>query len=116
MKALLIDPAQKTVTEIELDGSLTSIYKVLNCSLITSVVSFPNEDTMYADDEGLYADEITGGIMLPDWSYPVVNKILVMGTNKNGDSVDVKTPIHLLAKQIRWINKEMAESWAEQFH
>lgn len=60
MKAILIDAVKKTVSEVECDGKLETVYRLLRCSLI-DVVSLPHLDTgkgdslndLFVDDEGL---------------------------------------------------------------
>jgi hypothetical protein len=117
MKALLIDPSNKTVTEIQIEKGIKAIYNAIGngCTTFSCPITLDNEDTFYADDEGLF-HEISGGIMMKDWSYPIVGKIVVLGTDKNGDSVDVKTKADDLAKLIFWQSKENCEKWAEQFN
>lgn len=116
MKALLIDPATKTVTEIEIEKGIKAIQKAIGneCTTFSCPITLDNEDTFYADDEGLFHD-ITGGTMMKNWSYPIVGKIVVLGTNDKGESVDVKTKAEDLAKLIIWQSKERCEAWAENF-
>ena len=117
MKALLIDPSNKTVTEIEIEKGIQAIDNAIGneCTTFSCPITLENEDTFYADDEGLFHD-ITGGIMMKDWQYPIVGKIVVLGSNHKGESVDVKTNAEDLAKLIFGQSKEQCEKWAEQFN
>lgn len=117
MKALLIDPATKTVSEIEIEEGIKAIQKAIGdeCTTFACPITLDNNDCFYVDDEGLFHD-ITGGIMMKDWNFPIVGKIVVLGTNNRGKSVDVKTKADDLAKLIFWQSKENCKKWAEQFN
>jgi hypothetical protein len=118
MKALLIDPAKKTITEIEIEKGINAIYKAIDCSTFECpAVDFPNNDALYCDEEALLNPEkIEGGFMYPHWSYPIVGKALVLGTNLNtGDSVSVKTPAEVIGRNIIWVSKADALRWAANF-
>jgi hypothetical protein len=116
MRAILINPADRTVTEIQIGPDYKEIYKVIDCECFTCPVSFENEDAMYCDDEGLFKEQ-EGGIMMKDWAYPILGKILILGTDiETGESQDAKSDIKELERQIRWINKATAERYRSQFN
>jgi len=115
MKAILINPENKTVIQIELEKGIDAIYKQLDCDVFTAPVVFENDDTLYCDDEGLFKPEMIGGIIYPDWSYPIVGKSLIIGTNDEGESVDCKSTIDDIKKGLTWVSKEEAEKWADNF-
>ena len=52
MKAILINPHEKTITEVEYSGNYKEIYSLIDCRTFDCVRITPNED-MYIDDEGL---------------------------------------------------------------
>ena len=53
MRAILIDPAKQTITEVDYDGDYQSIYKLIDCQTFAVPFVLENEDALYADDEGL---------------------------------------------------------------
>ena len=55
MRAILINPEDKTVTEVDYDGDYKSIYKLIGCSTFDVVRTSTSNDGIYIDDEGLYA-------------------------------------------------------------
>jgi hypothetical protein len=118
MKALLIDPATKTITEIEIAKGIDAIYKAIDCSTFECpAVDFPNNDALYCDEEALFFPEkIEGGFMYPHWCYPIIGKALVLGTNLNtGGSVSVKTSAEVIGRNIIWVDKTAALRWAAKF-
>ena len=114
-KAYLIDPEKKTIEAVELDGDLKSIYKLLDCDMIAAPIEFDNKDTMFVDDEGLFKEQ-KGAIKMKDWSYPIVGKVMIIGCDDEGESVDVKTPIEFFQKEIIWVNEADTKRWQDQFN
>lgn len=91
MKAYLIDPFAKTVSEVEYDGNYKNIYKLISSptnpvSTFTCVNVNEAEDTVFVDDEGLLGNMSTQEFFTLN-GYPLAGKGLVLGTNEDGDSV-----------------------------
>lgn len=116
MKAYLIDSVEKTVKEVEYNGGLEEMYKLMGCSMVSAPIVYSNEDTMFADDEGLYnPDNVKGSFKMKNWSYPIVGKVLVVGANEMGESVDVKTPIEYFTNGIIWIGEKETREHMDRF-
>jgi hypothetical protein len=116
MKALLIDPATRTITTIDIAKGIDAIYKAMDCEMFECPVEFPNGDTLYCDEEGkLNRKKLIGGFTYPKgWNDVVMNKALVIGTNpKTGESRDCKSkPEDILVTewgQIKWFSKDECE-------
>jgi hypothetical protein len=116
MKAILINPENQTITKMEIDKGLEAIYKVMGCSIFACPVSYPNGDTLYCDDEGLYKPDIKGAFTYPNWHSPIVGKCLIMGTNEIGESTDCESIILDIEKNIEWITEGVAKKYAEYFN
>jgi hypothetical protein len=104
MKAILINPKQKTITEIQIDGSLEGYYRALECEVFTVPTYLKNGDALYADDEGLFKEELYGtdvSAFFPGG--PLVGNLLVVGTTKDGDSEDCKSTVGYVSSQIRFL-------------
>lgn len=117
MKALKIDSANRTVTEIELGNGLQPIYDAIGngCGTFTCPVRLPNNDMIYCDDEGLY-HPFAGGFTFFDWNYPIVGNALIIGHNNEGKSIDVKTQIDEVQSAIIWVGKKEATAWSVNFN
>ena len=118
MKVLLIDPATRSVTEIEINNNSDAIYKAMDCSMFECPVEFPNRDVMYCDEEGkLNRDKLIGGFTFPEaWNDIIMNKALVVGTTPNGNSTSCKTKIADVLKAwggIAWVTKESANRYLD---
>ena len=96
MKAILINPYNNTILEVEHDGNLKSIYKLLDCSMIEAPVHYDNNDTMYCNENAwleVEVDSILAGFMFPDYSYAILGKALIVGTDDEGNDVECKSNI-----------------------
>jgi hypothetical protein len=109
MKAIKIDVEKREVRFIEIESELQPMYEAIGngCSCISSVISYENEDTMYADDEALLNPEkIKGGFMYPDWQFPIVSNVIILGTDEEGNSVDCKSTLAQIKSNLRFISLE----------
>lgn len=112
-KAFKINVENRKIEEITI-SSFTDISKEIGngCGLITAPIIFDNEDTIYVDDEGMFND-YGGGFMMEDWAYPLVGNGVLLGSNEEGDSVDVKTTKEELEKMIKWVSLEDTQKWVD---
>ena len=113
-KALKIDGVAKTVTEIEV-GGLKSWYEAIGngCTLVQMPVEFDNRDSLFCDEEiCLRPDDIKGAFMLQDWTVPIVNNALILGSDDEGESIDAKASTEDIISQIRWFNEAEAKIYA----
>lgn len=107
MKAILIDPSDKTIKEVSYNGDYTKIYDFIGNECTTfACTDIAKGESIYYDDEGLYHENI-GGIMMPGWANPVVGRCLVLGIDySNGDSVGTKTTVEEVKAMVSWIDKD----------
>jgi len=109
MRAIKIDIENQTVTEINIENSLDSIYEAIGneCTTFTCPISYANGDAMYCDDESLLRPEtIQGAFMYPDWRYPIVSNAIIIGTDDMGNSTDAVSSPRDIEYGIRFIEKE----------
>lgn len=103
MRAILIDPFDESVTEVEYDGDYKNIYKLLShpehhvdCF---TVVYLENGDGIFVDDEGLFKDP-KHFFTYTGYDQPIAGKGLVLGTDEEGNSVSPKTVLGDLQPKI----------------
>jgi hypothetical protein len=111
-KAILIDVANRTVTETTI-GNYTDIYHAIGdgCRCFTVPVEFENLDALYVDDEGLLNDTPKGCFMMKGWDYPIVGNGVILGTDEEGESIDHKSDIDEIRSQVKFGDMHMAEVW-----
>lgn len=91
MKAYLIDPFEKKISEVEYDGNYKSIYTLISTQsnpvdIFTCVELNEHQDTVFVDDEGLLNNTETQHYFKLN-GHLLAGKGLVLGTNDEGDSV-----------------------------
>ena len=105
MKAILINPEKKEVTEVEYSGDYQDIYKLIDCKTFDIVRTSVSNDGVYVDDEGLFAKEQAY------WKFDycndqphikLVNKGLVLGCNDEGDSIAPESTVDYIKSRIIW--------------
>lgn len=106
--ALLIDPKNRTVSAVLMDdeNQLAQFYQHIGCHNVDAL-SFPNGDTAWTDDEGLFV----GGqsfFYLPNLHHdPIAGKCVVTGTtwdNKGDNLTDCKSTVDELVASITWMD------------
>ena len=100
MKAYYIDPILKFVAQVDFEGDYKEIYKWIDATTFDVVNLNGYGDGMYVDDEGLLKQS-NHFFEVPVWHGEYSNhggyvqqmyagKALILGTDSNGDSDDVK--------------------------
>jgi len=105
MRAILINPEKKEVTEVEYSGDYQDIYKLIDCKTFDVVRTSVSNDGIYVDDEGLFAKE--RAFWRFDYCYgqpliTLVNKGLVLGGNDEGDTIAPKSTVDYIKSKIEW--------------
>ena len=107
MRAILIDPFAKEITEVDYDGDYKKIYDLIDCKTF-DVVNVPSgNDGIYIDDEGLYAPK-QAWFTYRFNAHPMhkniqlVNKALVVGCDEEGDSTETTDTVNAIKGRITW--------------
>lgn len=104
MRAVLIDPTARTVTEVEHDGDYKDIYRLIEADPFDVRPFGVRSEAIYFDDEGLLR---TPGkprdfFILPILTDPISGKALIVGTDEGGNSVDSKVSVKGIEASIEW--------------
>lgn len=86
MRAILIDPAARTVTEVEHNGDYRDIYRHIECDCF-SVVGIDDVDSVFIDDEGLLKDEPGPFFALAGYPQPLAGRGLILGCDEEGETI-----------------------------
>ena len=100
MKAILIDARTGRISDVNYDGSLDQMYKLLDVKLVTTV-RMRNGDILFVDDEGL----INGTpvfFRVPDYPEWLAGNGLIVGDDGFGESCDCKSESLLVAMETRF--------------
>ena len=89
MYAILIDPDNETINNVECDATLEGIKLKLKCKYITVVrISNAPEHHMYCDDEGLINGEHQKGFRSNLYGGVIAGNALIFGSNGIGGEID----------------------------
>ena len=100
MKAYLIDPFAKEVSEVEHDGDFKQIYKFIDAEAF-DCAHLANTDVIFVDDMGLTKDE-QAFFAFVGYTQILAGKGLVLGTNEEGDTVEPKFSLDDVRSRVHW--------------
>ena len=109
MKAFLIDPASRSIAEVEIipnasGSTLSAMYAALDCRLVdvASIRALPGND-IWIDDEGLYVDD-QSFFHLAGNDTPYAGRGLVLSVDKEGDECAATCTIADLRRVVSWLS------------
>tara|TARA_R100001443_G_C3290593_1_gene162746 strand:+ start:111 stop:491 length:381 start_codon:yes stop_codon:yes gene_type:complete len=112
MKAYLINPIKEEISVVDYNGDFHQIQKFIDADIFTAVYPFKNADTIYVDDMGLmkpinhyFQVKCDNGS-----SQDLFGLGLVLGSNDEGESIDVQTTLKELKKKITFKGGAMVET------
>lgn len=90
MKAILIDPKNKTIEEIDIAGK--NIKEIIGCKYIDGVRV--GNDFMYVDDQGLLNENYLFNFL--HYDQPFAGKALIVGVDWEGAETDYVSDIEFI--------------------
>ena len=103
MKAVKIDSKEKTITDIDVNG-LPDLQAIVG-GLIATALIFPNGDTLFVDDEGLFKNP-ENFFEHSDGYQPFAGNGVLVGTHpKNGEVLGVLTTAEQLTPKITFLDR-----------
>jgi len=99
MRAILIDPFTREITEVEHNDDFRQIYEFIGADAFDAATLLEDRQVIYVDDEGLFRDDqkfwsIEGRVL--------GGKGLVLGVNAAGESIAAVGSIEEWRKRVRW--------------
>lgn len=113
MKAILIDPFTKTVTEVEYAGEYKQICDYIQAPLFTVIKLNAEEDSLFIDDEGWIIDQTDQQYFWWEgYGQMLAGRGLILGTDEEGDSIAPTITLEEVQAKVRFQNKESAPVFA----
>lgn len=102
MKAFLINPKANTISQVETDGGLADMYRLLDCSLVDVVSDVIPGHDLWIDDEGLlFEDEAPHGLFHSRLTGQMLAGLaLVLSNNGEGDCAPATCSADDVAKYV----------------
>lgn len=102
--AYLIDPAARTVTQVEYTGDYTNIYTHIDADCFDIVRVYRNGDGIFVDDEGLLKPQ-EHFFLHRNYPNPLAGKGLMLGCDEEGESIAPQTSIETLREDITFLTR-----------
>lgn len=102
MKAILIDPFEHSIKEVEYSGDFRQIYELIGAECF-DVVRISHEDSIFVDDMGLMNNP-THFFIHEGYLSPLAGKGLVLGCDENGDSISPVTTVEEVKSKVKFAN------------
>lgn len=94
MRAILIDPHEQQITEVDYDGNYTSIYKHIHADTFDVVTfqqsSAKHTETVFVDDNGLLNVPHQAYFYIIGYPSPLAGYGLILGCDSQGESISTK--------------------------
>ena len=109
MRAILIDPFERKIQEVDFDGELFSAHKLMDCSLVEAMPANPfgNSDNILLDEEGrLKSDRHQEYFELEGWHEGYLcGRALIVGSDGAGEMAEALTDIEDVRRTVIWLEK-----------
>lgn len=104
MKAIKIDVEQKKVYEIEITGTLESMYEAIKCTCVTHIPIVPRREFMWLDDEGLLRKEPLGAFVFAGYPQVLSGNAIILGYQPGGNSLSTDLRVEDIEPKIKWVD------------
>lgn len=107
MKAILIDTANQSISEVDIKGDLNSWYETIKCDVVEVAVRLDNGDMILVDEEGLWkSPTMYFTYNHAEYNnYPFAGNGLVIGSDGE-DTADAKSTVQEIAERVRFQDKQ----------
>jgi hypothetical protein len=106
MKAILINPQEETITEVEYSGNYKEIYSFIDCRTFDCVRLTDMQD-MYIDDEGLLIDN-QRYFSIEGRNYG--GKALLLSHNSEGETTATDWTLQEAKDMVEWLPETHRET------
>lgn len=100
MKAILINPFEETITEVEHTGDYKQIYDLIDCRTF-DIVNIIHTEDLCVDDEGLLKNNQRYFTFANEGTY--AGKGLLLGHNDEGESVATTFTLQQVKDMVQWL-------------
>jgi hypothetical protein len=111
-RAILIDPEQRSIKELQSDCSLDSIHQLVGISTLDhfSIASYEDGglDYGWVSDDGLSGDPVHA-FLLPISKDPIAGRCLIVAADHYGETASTRIPVSLLQRDLIWLGLILPE-------
>ena len=104
MRALLINPFERTITEVDYSGDFHQIYELIDAHTFDCVRIDDSGGSIFVDDEGLINGKEQTYFAHVNYPQPLAGKGLVLGCDMNtGESVGTEYTVDDFKRDVVWV-------------
>ena len=111
LRAILIDPLLRVISEVNVDNDLQSFYDILNIRSL-AMVNIDNTNSLYIDDEGLLNNS-NSLFKIASYAVPLAGRALVVAHNEEGETVETTLDIDQIRSMVGWVDDQTPEEVLE---
>ena len=111
LRAILIDPFLRVISEVNVDNDLQSFYDILNIRSL-AIVNIDNTNSLYIDDEGLLKDH-NSLFEIASYTVPLAGRALVVAHNEEGETIETTLNIDQIRAMVGWVDDQTPEEVLE---
>lgn len=104
MRAFLIDPARRSVEELDFRGNYKQIQRLLSYTeepVLFTIIEVDYGDTLFLDDEGLLKKDLHA-FHWKGYPNPLAGKGLLLGTTGDGNSGPTRMTLEDVQSRVVW--------------
>jgi Domain of unknown function (DUF3846) len=113
MRAIVIDPAARTVEEIDTDGSLASLQEVVGGCI--EYVAVHDNHHCYVNEEGLL-EQPEHFFMFDGGHQPLAGRGIILSSTPEGDEAPCGLPLDWVSQRVSFMDREAVRVWASDHH
>jgi len=113
MRAIVIDPAARTVEEIDTDASLASLQEVVGGCI--EYVAVDESHHCYVNEEGLL-EQPEHFFMFDGGHQPLVGRGIILSSTPEGDEAPCGLPLDWVNERVSFMDREAVRAWAGDQH
>ena len=102
LRAILIDPFLRVISEVNVKNDLQSFYDILDIRTLTTV-RIDGTNSLYLDDEGLFNNN-NSLFEIASYAQPLAGRALVVAHNEEGETVETTLDIDQIRSMIGWVD------------
>lgn len=111
MRAILIDPAQRTVTEIDTDGKLASLQALVGGYI--EAVHLDDKHHCYVNEEGLF-NEPRHFFLFAGAHQPLAGAGVILADTKGGNEAACTLSLDWIRRRVTFMGLDEARRWASR--
>ena len=110
MRAIIINPEDRTITETEIDGSLKSLQQIVGGLIDPVYQGLDEPHHCYVNEEGLL-DDPQYFFMFKDGHQPLAGHGVILSTTDDGGEAPCTLSLDWVKERVTFMNLEAARKW-----